>query len=123
LVPGNDRGQARQAAGLVGDRDLEPAGVGAAAVAADRVPADVDPAFGRLAEAFQRGAVDGVDGDALARGDDADDAVARQRVAAAREVHRHARDQALDGDLAGLLLVRPVAFGRLVAGAAVARAA
>ena len=53
---------------------------------------------GVVGELFQRLAVDGVDGHALAGGDDADDAVARQRMAAAGEVQRHARDQAADGD-------------------------
>ena len=39
---------------------------------------------------------------ALAGGDDAHDAIARQRMAAAREVHRHAGDETLDRDLAVL---------------------
>src|SRR5262249_13119318 len=100
--------------------DLEPAGVDAGRALAHGVPADIDPAFWRFGKAFERGAVDGVDGDTLAGGDDADDAVARQRMAAAREMHRHAGNEPADGDLActcTLLVAAGAGLGCLVAGA------
>src|SRR5690606_2626495 len=68
-----------------------------------------EPALGSVGEALQGLAVDGVDGDALARRHDADDAVARQRMAAARIVHRHARNEAADRDAVLLALARAVA--------------
>src|ERR671912_491591 len=86
LVAGDHRRQLGQAARLVGDRDFQAPGVDAGLAFAHRIPADIDPALGRFREAFQRAAVDGVDGHALAGGYYADDAVARQRVAAARKV-------------------------------------
>ena len=49
-------------------------------------------------EALQRVAIDGMDRDALAGGDDADDAFAGQRMAAAGIMDGHARDQAPDAD-------------------------
>ena len=60
------------------------------------VPVDIDEAFRRGGEGFQRGAVLGMDGDAFAGGDDADDFIAGQRVAAAGVMHIHAGDQAGD---------------------------
>src|ERR1019366_4704288 len=62
------------------------------------MPGDIEPALGRIGEAFQGLAIDGVDGDALSGGDDAHDAVARQGVATSRKVDRHVRDQPCHGD-------------------------
>src|SRR3546814_1689795 len=64
------------------------------------LPGDVEPALGRIGEALQGLAIDGVDGDALAGGHDADDAIPRQRMAAPGEVDRHAGDETGDGDRA-----------------------
>ena len=66
--------------GIVGNREVE-------AHVIDRlvgalVPAKVDPALGLIFELFERGAVDGVDDNALAAIGDADDAFARDRLAA-----------------------------------------
>src|SRR5690606_27134310 len=78
------------------------------------VPGDIQPALGRVREAFQRLAIDGVDGYPLARGDDADNAVAGQRMAAAGEMHRHAGDEPADRD--GIALAAPLGrFGALAA--------
>ena len=52
------------------------------------VPAHVEPALGLVVEGLQRRRLDGVDGDALSRREDADDAVARHG-AAFGEAHRH----------------------------------
>src|SRR5690348_17666432 len=60
------------------------------------VPRHVEPPLRRLREGREGFAIDGVDGDALSGGDDADDAVARKRVAAARVVERHARNESAD---------------------------
>ena len=59
-------------------------------------PGDVEPAFRLVGEASERVAVDRVDRHPLAGGDDADDAVARQRMAAAGEMQGHAGDEAAD---------------------------
>src|SRR5206468_2355062 len=56
-------------------------------------PRDVEPTLGRIGKTLKRIAVDRVDSDTLTSGDDADDAVARERVATAGEMQRHARDQ------------------------------
>src|SRR6185369_13864411 len=61
-------------------------------VAGRVVPLDLDPAL-RIAFHHTQ-AVDGVDGDAAAAGDEADDALARQRIAAAAEAHHHVVDAA-----------------------------
>src|SRR5438552_331793 len=67
----------------------------------DRVPVapsprDVEPSLGGIGETLERIAVDCVDGDALAGGHDADDAVTRERVATAGEMQRHTGDQTAD---------------------------
>src|SRR5262249_19622470 len=74
-----------------------------------RLPGHVEPALGGVGEAFERLAVDRVDGDALAGGDDPDDAVAWQGMAAAGEMHGHPRDEA--GDRHGEEILRLVAAG------------
>src|SRR5437773_10429638 len=74
--------------------DVDPAGMGGIRLLA--APGDVEPALGLFGEAFQRVAVDRVDRHALAGRDDADDPIARQRVAAAGKMHRHPRDEAPD---------------------------
>src|SRR5207253_10754548 len=101
-------GRAAEIAGLVGDRDVDPAGMGGVGLLAG--PGDVEPALGLVGEAFERVAVDRVDRHPLAGGDDADDAVARQRVTATGKMHRHARDQAADryrGPFGSSLAPRP----------------
>ena len=64
------------------------------------IPRDVEPAFRCVDEFLQGLAVDGVDGDALAGDDDADDAVSWQWMAAVGEMNGHAGDQAFDGNAA-----------------------
>src|SRR6202011_1181082 len=77
-----------------GDRHVDPAGMGGVGLLAG--PGDVEPALGFVGEAFERVAVDRVDRHSLAGGDDADDAVARQRVAATGKMHRHSGNEAAD---------------------------
>src|SRR5262245_19617731 len=55
--------------------------------------------------------MDRIDGDALARGENADDAVAGDR-AALGEAHRQVAAHASDGNAAGILLARPLARPR-----------
>src|ERR1041384_3311825 len=87
-------GQAAKIAGFVGDRDVDPADMPRLTLFA--APRDVEPALRLVGEAFKRVTIDRVDRHPLAGGDDADDAVARQGVAAAGEVQRHPGDQAAD---------------------------
>ena len=61
-------------------------------------PGDVEPAVRRIGIGRQHLAIDGVDGDALAGSDDADNAVTGQRVAASGVMQGHAGDQTLDGN-------------------------
>src|SRR6185437_4466724 len=89
------RRQAPQAARLVADGDIDAADMGAGPVALAG-PGDVEPALRRLGEIGERVTIDRMDGDALAGGDDADDAIARQRMAAAGEMQRHAGNEAAD---------------------------
>src|SRR5215469_7266940 len=89
----DDRRQAAQIAGLVGNRDVDPADVNPLIIVA---PGDVEPAFRRFGEAFERLAVDRVDRYAFSGGHDADDTIARQRMAAAREMQRHAGNETTD---------------------------
>ena len=56
-------------------------------------PGDIEPSLGGVGEVFERLAIDRVDRHPLPVGDDADDAVARKRMAAAGEMKRHVRDQ------------------------------
>src|SRR5713226_3308615 len=121
----DDGGQAAEAAGLVAERHADAADMGVLGVAGI-LPGDVEPALGRIGKALQRLAIDGVDGDALAGRNDADYAVAGQRVAAAGEVQRHAGNEAANrhgilrrlalararqrNDLAGLALRLAVGF-------------
>src|ERR1700732_2024168 len=74
----DNRGQAAEIAGLVGNWDIDPADMNGIGVAAP--PGNVEPALGRLGEALERIAVDRVDRHTFTRGHDTDDAVARQRV-------------------------------------------
>src|SRR3546814_14700855 len=69
------------------------------------LPGHVEPALGRIGEALQSLAVDGMDGDALAGGHDSDDAIPGQRMAAPGEMDRHAGNEAGDGDRALLALL------------------
>src|SRR5437016_4388881 len=87
-------GQAAEIARLVGDRYVDPAGMGGIRLLA--APGDVEPALGLFGEAFQRVAIDRVDRHALAGRDDADDPVTRQRMAAAGKMHRHPWDKTPD---------------------------
>src|SRR5665213_3592799 len=91
----DDSGQAAEAARLVAERDADAAEMGAIGIAVV-APGDVEPALRRFGKGIQRLAIDGVDRDALARCDDADDAVAGQRMAAAGEMQRHAGNEAAD---------------------------
>src|SRR5690606_27683780 len=67
------------------------------------VPGDVDPALGLLVECLQRFGVNGVDGDALPRRENANDAIARNR-AALGELDRKIAAQSSDGDAARSVL-------------------
>src|SRR5207248_2315177 len=87
------RSQASKVAGLVGDRYIEAADMIGVVVVA---PGDIEPALRRFGEALQSLAVDGVDRHPLPGRDESDDAVTGQRVAAAGEVQRHARDETAD---------------------------
>src|SRR3984893_7701668 len=82
-VLADDGGERAQAAGLVADRDGDAPDMRLVGIAL-RAPGDVQPALGRVGVVLQRLAIDGVDGDTLAGGHDADDAIARQRMAGAR---------------------------------------
>ena len=62
------------------------------------VPAHVEPALRLFLEILQRRRLDRIDRDALARRDDADDAVARHRAAVRREVDRQVGIDAADRD-------------------------
>src|SRR6516165_3050300 len=89
----DDRRQAAEIAGLVGNRDVDTADVNPVITVA---PGDVEPAFRRFGEAFERLAVDRVNRHAFSGGHDADDTIARQRMAAAREMQRHAGNETTD---------------------------
>src|SRR3954454_22360470 len=89
-------GQAAEIARLVGDGDVDAADMARLPLLA--APGYIEPALRLVGEAFERVAIDGVDGHALAGGDDADDAVAGQRVAATGKMQRHSGDQAADRD-------------------------
>ena len=80
------------------------------------VPVDVEETLRRCGEILERVAIRRVDGHALAGRDDAEDALARQRVAAAGEVEGHAADQPGDRQ-PGMLprSARPVRLGRAAA--------
>jgi len=74
LLP--DRGrQAAEIARLVGDRDVDAAGMGGIRLLA--APRDVEPALRLVGEAFERVAIDRVDRHTFSRRHDADDTVAR----------------------------------------------
>ena len=99
---GDRVGQVGERCRLVGADHADPRRVvlrlAVAAAAAQRgiVPVHLDEALRRRGKAGQRLAVAPVDRHALAGGDDADDVVARHRMAAAGEVIRHARHQSGD---------------------------
>ena len=78
-----------------------------------QIPRHVQPALRRIVETFQGLAVDGVDGDPLARSLDADDTVAGQRMAAVCIMHRHAGNEPLDRDRERTRRAAAVAFGRV----------
>src|SRR5690242_5701086 len=77
----DDGGEAAEAARLVAERHVDAPNMPRLALAA-AIPGDVEPALRRLGKIGERITIDGVNRDALAGGDDADDAVARQRMAA-----------------------------------------
>ena len=54
-------------------------GNGEALLLSRRVPGEIDPALGLIVELLERPGEDRIDGDALARHEDADDAIARHR--------------------------------------------
>src|SRR5262249_9768667 len=62
------------------------------------VPAQIEPALGRILEILERRRLDRVDGNALAGREDADDAVARHRSAIGCEAHRQVGVDAPDRD-------------------------
>ena len=100
-----DRGERT---GLVLDDDLQSGG----AALGLAVPAQIDPVV--VLARLQRAAVDGVDLDRLAGAADADDAVARHRVAAFAQIIGNARRQATDRDrgmLAGMGFFQFLAAG------------
>ena len=67
-------------------------------------PGNVQPAFGFAGKTFQRLAVRAVNRHPFAGRDDADDSVARQRMAAAGEMHRHPRNQPFNFQRFGIFL-------------------
>ena len=89
------RGQAAEAAGLVAERDADAPDMDVIGLVL-LAPGDIEPTIRRLGIGIEGIAIDGVDGHALAGHDDADDAIARQRMTTAGEMHRHAGDQAAD---------------------------
>src|SRR4029453_12331217 len=60
------------------------------------VPAQIKPALGDVLEILQRRRLDRVDGDALARGENADNTVARYCSAVGRKSHRQIGVDAAD---------------------------
>ena len=54
--------------------------------ACQRVPGEIDPAFGLVVELLKRLGKNRIDGDAFARHDDADNALARNRSGFARNL-------------------------------------
>src|ERR1700730_12087636 len=62
------------------------------------VPAQIEPTLGHILEVLQRRRLDRVDGDSLAGGENADNAVARNRAAVGREAHRQISIDAADGN-------------------------
>src|SRR4051794_16057234 len=82
------RRQAAEIARLVGDRDVDPTNVSDFRFVT--APGDIEPAFRLVSKTAERVAVDRVDRDSLAGRDDADDALAGQRVTTAGEMQGHA---------------------------------
>src|SRR3954469_7727638 len=82
------RRQAAEIARLVGDRDVDPTNVSDFRFVT--APGDIEPAFRLVSETAERVAVDRVNCDSLAGRDDADDALAGQRVTTAGEMQGHA---------------------------------
>src|ERR1051325_7505343 len=87
-------GQAAKIAGLVRDRDVDPADMARLTLFA--APRDVEPALRLVGEAFECVAIDRMDRHPLAGGDDPDDAGAGQGMTATGEVQRQPGDQAAD---------------------------
>ena len=97
VVRGDDLGDLRQRSRLVDGGNAHARGE-ALAIALLDVPAHVEPALRLVVELRQFGRLDRIDRDALARRDDADDAVAGHGAAAGREAHRQVAARAADGD-------------------------
>src|ERR1700752_955337 len=95
IMLGDYGGNLGEASGLVDivDKNSRRAALGRRLVDA---PADVEPALRLLLEFLECGRLDRIDRDALPRGYDADNAVARHRTAIRREFDRQIRIDAAD---------------------------
>src|SRR3546814_3123978 len=71
LALADDGRQAAQAARRIGDHQMQPPDMDVGILGC-LLPGHVEPALGRIGEALQSLAVDGMDGDALAGGHDSD---------------------------------------------------
>src|SRR5665213_2936528 len=95
VMLGDHGGDLGKAAGLVDIVDHDPGRKALRRRIVD-IPAHVEPALRLLFEILQRRRLDRIDGDALARRNDADDAVARHRAAIGRELDRQVGIDAAD---------------------------
>src|SRR5260370_41661560 len=62
------------------------------------VPAQIEPTLGHILKVLQRWRLDRVDGDTLARGENADNAAARNRAAVGRAAHPQISNDPADGN-------------------------
>ena len=108
-VFGDHRRQITKRAGCVADRQRDPRHMRLLGVGV--FPCHIKPTLGLVLELLEFFAVDGVDRHAATGGDDADDAITRQRMAATGEMHRHPRDQALDRHALATLAVAGAIVG------------
>src|SRR6202045_5093769 len=105
-----DHGRDRpQGAGLVDRSDEKPRREQLMAALLD-VPAHIEPTFRLFIEDDKIGRLDWIDGDSLARGQNADDTIARHRATVRGEADRQIAVRALNGDR---VLVRLAATGDL----------
>src|SRR5215469_16453657 len=104
VMLGDDLGDLRERArlvdGLQGDAGREPLRCGLVV----HVPAQIEPALGRVLEGFELRRLNRVDGDALAGRQNADDAIARDSAPNGREANRQVGIDAADRDRAAAFL-------------------
>ena len=97
VVLGDDGRERTQTAGIVYNGNFHATHMGFLEMAL-AVPRNIDPAFRLIGIPLEQVAIDGMDRYPLAALNNTDDPVPWQRMATAGEMHRHAGDQALDGD-------------------------